>query len=1217
MKHNNSISYERWPVSHVRHISFSLCLALFMGMSLMVSTLFAQANETIISSDDPEVDTITIYFNNPDEWAEVYVHVWRDGGSSYTSWPGMPMNEPEEDSDWYFVEVPDTYNMFIFNDGIVDNRYDDHRHRESTGWYDGEFWYDEEPDGTEVEIEPFALLSPADGTLLKVEGGPQEEVVITWERPATIVDGFLQFTWKLDNRGGDFSDPVIALPADQKGNANQITLTLDTIDGLLDELGLDIGNVLEADWTVTAVAGELVQDSDGVFTIDLERGIVEEVEIDSITIYFNNPDDWEEVFVHVWEEDGPTYTTWPGMPMNEPEEGSDWWYVELPGNFNMFIFNDGIVNHRYDDHRRWDGTGWYDGELWHDEEPNGFVVEIGPFALESPVDGASLLVEGDPEDEIIITWERPVTNVDESLHFSWKLATRGGDFSDPIIALSADQNGNANQITLTLDVLDGLLDGLGLDVGDVLEADWTVTAEAEEHVQEADGVFAIDLERGTVESEDEVGTISIYFNNPDDWAEVFVHVWEEDGPTFTSWPGMPMNEPEEESIWWYVEVPDNFNMFIFNDGIVQNRYDQHRRRDSTGWYDGSSWYDEDPLAVVGDIESFVLQSPADGTLLLVEGDAGDEIVITWERPVSTNDEMLRFSWKLDERGGDFSDPVAVLASDNAGSANQITITLEDIVRVMERLEIETGNILEADWTVMAKLGDENRYAEEPFAIDLERGTVEGILGTITVYFSNPDDWEEVFVHVWEDGGSVYSTWPGLPLNEPEEGSVWWYLEVPENFNMFIFNDGIVEGRYDDHRRRDTTGWYDGVMWFDSEPAETFTTFENIAELLANAENGDQGRLVNDIIVTFVAPGFRNQHYLSDSTGAVLVEDPEQILSGLKRGDGITNFTFEVSELQGVMQLIPLADFIASSENNDLPYWETTLQGLEYVGEPRLMKVEMVEFQTTGAFERSTNYQILDPTVDEPVVFRTHLSDSDVIGKPIPREPRNITGIIAEFQGQPQLYAAYYDMLEPIVTFQVTFQVNMSRFEDFDPETQGVYISGEMINWIKPGSNSRYRLEPLQERPHIYTLTMYVKDGFYEYKFFIVEEEPTWDMGEWEGGENRVLDVAEDMLVENVFGTTLTSGEPIAEVPQEYGLDQNYPNPFNPSTQIHYQVPSTAHVSINVYDVTGRRIVTLVSEVKEAGYHTASFDAARLASGVYIYRMQAGEQTFTRKMTLVK
>jgi hypothetical protein len=83
------------------------------------------------------------------------------------------------------------------------------------------------------------------------------------------------------------------------------------------------------------------------------------------------------------------------------------------------------------------------------------------------------------------------------------------------------------------------------------------------------------------------------------------------------------------------------------------------------------------------------------------------------------------------------------------------------------------------------------------------------------------------------------------------------------------------------------------------------------------------------------------------------------------------------------------------------------------------------------------------------------------------------------------------------------------------------------------------------------------------------------------------------------------------------LDQNYPNPFNPSTVIDYQLPVVSHVTLKVYDVLGRLVATLVDEKQTAGEHSASFDARRLASGVYFCRLVAGSQIATRKMILLK
>jgi photosystem II stability/assembly factor-like uncharacterized protein len=83
------------------------------------------------------------------------------------------------------------------------------------------------------------------------------------------------------------------------------------------------------------------------------------------------------------------------------------------------------------------------------------------------------------------------------------------------------------------------------------------------------------------------------------------------------------------------------------------------------------------------------------------------------------------------------------------------------------------------------------------------------------------------------------------------------------------------------------------------------------------------------------------------------------------------------------------------------------------------------------------------------------------------------------------------------------------------------------------------------------------------------------------------------------------------------LSQNYPNPFNPSTTISYQIPELSFVTVKVYDVLGSEIATLINEDKPAGNYEAGFDGTNLTSGIYFYRIQAGNYTETKKMILLK
>ena len=104
---------------------------------------------------------------------------------------------------------------------------------------------------------------------------------------------------------------------------------------------------------------------------------------------------------------------------------------------------------------------------------------------------------------------------------------------------------------------------------------------------------------------------------------------------------------------------------------------------------------------------------------------------------------------------------------------------------------------------------------------------------------------------------------------------------------------------------------------------------------------------------------------------------------------------------------------------------------------------------------------------------------------------------------------------------------------------------------------------------------------------------------------------------SAFDSTATSIDDDISQINEFKLDQNYPNPFNPKTSIQYTIGSRQFVQLNIFDVLGNNIATLVNENKESGSYSVKFDATNLPSGVYFYKLQAGEFTNTRKMILVK
>jgi len=103
----------------------------------------------------------------------------------------------------------------------------------------------------------------------------------------------------------------------------------------------------------------------------------------------------------------------------------------------------------------------------------------------------------------------------------------------------------------------------------------------------------------------------------------------------------------------------------------------------------------------------------------------------------------------------------------------------------------------------------------------------------------------------------------------------------------------------------------------------------------------------------------------------------------------------------------------------------------------------------------------------------------------------------------------------------------------------------------------------------------------------------------------------------VVNSSMVNNETSTGLPQQYTLSQNYPNPFNPSTQIEYALPKATQVTLEVFNSVGQKVMELVNGQQSAGYHTATFDASGLSSGVYLYKLTTPSFTQTKKMLLIK
>lgn len=121
---------------------------------------------------------------------------------------------------------------------------------------------------------------------------------------------------------------------------------------------------------------------------------------------------------------------------------------------------------------------------------------------------------------------------------------------------------------------------------------------------------------------------------------------------------------------------------------------------------------------------------------------------------------------------------------------------------------------------------------------------------------------------------------------------------------------------------------------------------------------------------------------------------------------------------------------------------------------------------------------------------------------------------------------------------------------------------------------------------------------------------------WTEEEDSMI-VYLDIETGEILSSISTDAETEETIPETIQLGQNYPNPFNPSTTIPFELSDPAHVTISVFNVLGQKVATITDEMYTAGSHRIRFDASHLSSGVYLYRLQAGNTIQTKKLMLVK
>ena len=160
---------------------------------------------------------------------------------------------------------------------------------------------------------------------------------------------------------------------------------------------------------------------------------------------------------------------------------------------------------------------------------------------------------------------------------------------------------------------------------------------------------------------------------------------------------------------------------------------------------------------------------------------------------------------------------------------------------------------------------------------------------------------------------------------------------------------------------------------------------------------------------------------------------------------------------------------------------------------------------------------------------------------------------------------------------------------------------------------RIVIEKADNNPAKFTLIDTVKSNVTNYVDSLVENLHTYYY-RLKAYDNSVTSAYSGVTSKTILTDLNYSGN---NLPKDYALLQNYPNPFNPSTVIKYDLPKVSFVTLKIYDVLGREVRTLVNEDKPAGRYEVNFNADNLASGIYLYRIQAGNYVETKKLMVIK
>ncbi|MFW6347623.1 MAG: T9SS type A sorting domain-containing protein [Cyclonatronaceae bacterium] len=656
-------------------------------------------------------------------------------------------------------------------------------------------------------------------------------------------------------------------------------------------------------------------------------------------------------------------------------------------------------------------------------------------------------------------------------------------------------------------------------------------------------------------------SFTVYYNNPNEWEEVFTYAFSSEGGEYVSFPGEAMTPPEGDSEWFSYEIPVNFNgapmdRIIFSNG--EGAQTENLQRNTDGWFDGSRWYDSEPDFDATRPVSFSVNMSAQ----IADERFNPETDLVYLRGIN--------------EGWDAEDAIVMEANAETPEIYETTVSVEGP---------ETGI-------------EEFKYYRAP-ADAFENGAFELIDEPDRTLTLGPAGTPQILETVFFNNEA--------PDPEPDARPVSFSVDMSVQ---------ITAGNFDPETDEATlsggfNGWEENITLSPGENAIYETTLEIEGEEGSTQEykfgingtleeNGGEGENGNRILTLGPAdtPQPLDTVFFNNDEGDDL---PETVLvwPGDTNNNGVVNEE-DVAPLGIYWNANGPAREDASTEwqGQEAAVWEpipatyADTDGSGTVNQTDLLAVGLNFGETHGSETQNQTPPLAEVNLpplsegDKAIVRLQSTGSMMVLGASFGAQ---LLGIDEEAFAFARLesgqWADAWQEENALIAFERNEDLQLSAAAVHKGLTAAT-VASELFsfeiqalgNWSSGGTL-------LLERAG------YVNEDGSQLSFEEIEVD-----------------------IEVVTGTSTGNGE----LPATTALHQNYPNPFNPSTSISFDLQQQGEVSLEVLNVLGQRVATLINRQEmSAGSYTQRFDASRLPSGMYLMRLSAGEQQFTRKMMLVK